>query len=90
MFNGTLGTWKIYQPYFKLKEDANPICSWPYPVLKVHKEMFKKEVERLVLLGVLEVGNYSEWVDPSFAQTQPKPNQVRFQSYFRNLNKDLE
>ena len=36
-FNGTLGTRKIYQPDFELKEDANPICSRPYPVLKVHK-----------------------------------------------------
>ena len=34
--------------------------------------MFKKEVESLVLLGVLGVENDSEWGDPSFAQPKPK------------------
>ena len=51
--------------------------------------MLKKGVERLVLLGVLEVANYSEWVAPSFAQPKPKSNQVRFLSDFINLNKQL-
>ena len=35
---------------------------------KVHKEMLKKEVECLVLLGVLELANDSEWGDPYFVQ----------------------
>ena len=52
--------------------------------------MFKKEVERLVLLGFLEVANYSEWGDPSFTQPKPKSNQVRLVSGFRNLNKELK
>ena len=52
--------------------------------------MFKKEVERLVILGVLEVENYSEWGSPSFPQPKPKSNNVRFLSDFRNLNKHLK
>ena len=44
----------------KLNEDTKPIWSRPYPVPKVHEEMFKKEVEFLVLLGVFEAPNYSE------------------------------
>ena len=52
--------------------------------------MFKKEVERLVLLGVLEVANYSEWGSPYFAQPKLKSNRVRFLSDFRNLNKQLK
>ena len=47
------------------------ICSRPYPVPKVHKEMFKKEAERIVLLGVLEIANDPEWGAPSFAQPKP-------------------
>ena len=66
-----------------------PTCSLPYPVRKVQKEMFKQEVENLVVLGVLELANYSEWVAPSFAKTKPKSNQVHFLSEFRNLNKQL-
>ena len=44
-----------------------PILSRPYPVPKVYEEIFKKEVERLVLLGVLGVANDSEWGAPYFA-----------------------
>ena len=32
----------------------------------------KKKVKRLVLLGVLERANESEWGDPSFTQPKPK------------------
>ena len=45
------------QVYGELKYDAKPICSRPYPVPKVNKEMLKNEVERLVLLRALEVEN---------------------------------
>ena len=87
MFYGTLGTHKIYQVDFELKEDENPIFSRLYPVPKVHEEIFKKEVEHLVILGLLEVSNDSEWGSPSFAETKPKSNQVRFLSDLRNINK---
>ena len=52
--------------------------------------MFKKEVDCLVLLGLLKVANYQEWGAPSFAQPIPKSNQVRFLSDFRNLNRKLK
>ena len=61
-----------------------------YPVPKVYEEMFKNKVERLFLLGVLEVVNNSEWGDPFFAQLKPKSNQVRLLSDFRNKNKNLK
>ena len=47
-------------------------CSLPYPVPMVQKDMFKQEVEHLVILGVLELPNDSEWVAPSFAKPKPK------------------
>ena len=89
LFNVTLSTWKIDPLDFELKQNAKPICSQPYPVPKVHEEIFKKEVERLVLLGVFGVANDSEWGATYFAQPKPKSNQVRFLSDFRNLNKQL-
>ena len=49
--------------------------------------MFKQEVEDLVVLGVLELANDSEWVAPSFEKPNPKSNQLHFLSEFRNLNK---
>ena len=74
LFDGTLGTWKTNTVDFELKEDVNTICLQPYRVPKVHEEMFKKEVERLFLLGFLEVENDSEWGAPSFMQPKPKSN----------------
>ena len=59
LFDETLGTWKTDPVDFGLKEDANPIYSQSYPVPKVQEKMFKKEVERLFLLGDLEVANDS-------------------------------
>ena len=40
LFDGTLGTRKIYLVDLELKEDEEPICSRPYPVTKLHEEMF--------------------------------------------------
>ena len=52
--------------------------------------VFLKDVERLVILGVLEIENNLEWVAPSFAQPEPKSNRVHFLSDFRYLNKQLK
>ena len=52
--------------------------------------MLKKEVERLVLLGVLERSNVSEWGSPAFAQPKPETNQGYFIIDFINLNKQLK
>ena len=57
---------KIDPKYFKLKENDMKTCSLPYTVPKVQKEMFKQEVEHLVVLGDLERANDSEWVAPYF------------------------
>ena len=58
LFYGTLDNWKIDTVDLELKQDMKPIFLRPYPVLKLHEEMFKREVERLFLLGVLDVANY--------------------------------
>ena len=57
MFDGTLRKWNIDLVEFELIEDENPICLRLYPVPKAHKENLKEEVERLVLLAILEVAN---------------------------------
>ena len=53
VFYGTLGTRIKDLVDFELKEDVKPICSRPYSVPKLHEGIFKKEVDILVLLGVL-------------------------------------
>ena len=86
-FDVRLVTWKIDPVYFELKENSNPIYSRPYPVLKVHVEISKNEVERSVLLEVLEIEIDPERGAPYFSQPKTKSNLVRFISDFRNLNK---
>ena len=54
--------------YPELKVNAKPICSRPCLVPKVHKYMFTKDMEHLVLLGVHEILNDLDWGSPSFAQ----------------------
>ena len=45
--------------------------------------MFRKEVKRLVKLGVLEDANDSEWGAPSFAEPKANTNWVRFLLKFK-------
>ena len=52
--------------------------------------MLKKQVERLVPLGVLEVANDSEYGAPSFAQPKTESNRVRFLIGFRDINKRIK
>jgi len=72
LFDGTLGDWNTEPVSFKLKRDAKPYHSKASPITKVHSKTIKKEVKRLVELGVLEWQPTSEWAAPSFIQ--PKKN----------------
>ena len=74
----------------ELKDDVKLVCSRPYPVPRLHESMFRKEVNRLVLLGVLEEANDLEWGVPFFAQTKPKTNCIRLLSEFLKLNRQLK
>ena len=65
--DGTIGTWRTYPVDLELKENGKPVRSQLYSVPKVHEEMFKEEVECLVLLGFPEVEKDSEWGYPSFS-----------------------
>ena len=58
LFDVKLGTRKTDPVEFELKSNTKPICSRPYPVPKVYEEIFKKEVERLVLIWFLDLENY--------------------------------
>ena len=90
LFDGTLDTWNTAPLDLELKDDANPVCSQPCPVPRVHEGTFRKKVQILVKLGVLKVANDSEWGVPSFAHPREKTNQIRFLSDFRNLNRQLK
>lgn len=85
LFDGTLGRWKTEPVKIELKEDAKPVNSRWYPVPRINKETFKKELLRLVEIGVLERVNESEWGTPVFIIPK-KEGTVRFITDFRKVN----
>ena len=89
-FYSILGIWSTILVYLELRDNAKPVCSRPYPVPRVQKTMFRKEVEILVNLVVLEEANYSKWGASSFAKTKAKTNRIIFLIYFRNLTGQLK
>ncbi len=88
LFDGTLGDWKTKPVSFQLKEGASLYHGQAFPVPKIHKDTFIKEVDRLVKLGVLERQPASEWASPLFII--PKKNRtIRFFRNFWEVNKRL-
>ncbi|MGH7974673.1 MAG: hypothetical protein ACREBR_04040, partial [bacterium] len=89
VFDGTLGSFRTSPVSLELKKDAKPSHSRAFPVPRVREETLRKEVSRLVSIGVLEKCGPSEWAAPTFII--PKKNgSVRFISDFRQLNARLK
>ena len=60
IFDGRLGEWNTDPVDLELKEGEKPHSQRHYPMPRVHRDVFKKEIDRLVKLGVLEKTNDSE------------------------------
>jgi hypothetical protein len=54
LFDGMLGDWKLPPVSFELKEGAKPYHGRPYPIPKIHKATLMKEIDHLILIGVLK------------------------------------
>ena len=74
LFDGTLDDWDTELVSFQLNEGARPYHDKLFPILKGHKDIIKKEVQRLCEFGVLKWQPESEWASPLF--TVPKKNQT--------------
>ncbi len=66
LFDGTLGDWKLLPVSFELKEGAKPYHGRPYPIPTIHKATLMKEIDCLILIGVLKWQPSSKWALPSF------------------------
>jgi hypothetical protein len=89
LFDGTLGHWDTEPVDFELKEGAKPYHAKAYPIPHIHEQTLRKEIDRLVKLGVLKKCSDSEWASPTFII--PKKNgTVRVVSDFRKLNSLLK
>ena len=89
MFDETLRKYTGSDYTIELMEDAKPYHAKPFPIPKIHELTLKKEVNRLIKIGVLKKINNSQWAAPTFIIPK-KNNTVRFISDFRELNKTIE
>ena len=91
MFNRTLG---FYDKEIADLELANPntipIHCRPFPVPDKFRDLFKKELDKLVNLGVLRPVKTSAWAFPTFLAVPKKDGTARFLSDFRKLNAVLK
>jgi len=85
LFDGTLGCWETNPVKLELKEGEKPHNSRYYPMPRIHKETFRKELLRLCEIGVLEPIEGSEWGSPTFIIPKNQGT-VRFVTDFRRLN----
>ena len=60
MWDGHLGSIKATRHYIELTEDARPARSHPYRAGPTQRELEKKEVEKMLKKGVIELST-SEW-----------------------------
>ncbi len=86
LFDGMLGDWKLPTVSFELKEGAKPYHGRPYPISNIHKATLMKEIDHLILIGILKWQPSSKWALPSFIIPK-KDHTVRMISDFRELNK---
>ena len=71
-----------------IKKDAKPYHGKAYPIPHIYEQTLRKEVQRLVDIGVLEKCSDSEWASPTFII--PKKNgTVRFITDLRQVNKRI-
>ena len=66
LFDGSLGTWQTAPVDVELKEDPEPHSQRHYLVPHLYKQTFKKELDQLEKVGVLEPVQESEWGSPTF------------------------
>jgi hypothetical protein len=86
LFDGTLGEFNMKPISLQLmNKERKPVHAHPYTVPRSVEQQLRKEIARLVDIGVLEEDFTSEWASPTFAITK-KNGTIRVVSDFRKLN----
>ena len=88
LFDGTLGKWDTDPIDIETKPDHKPSSARYYPVPKINKATFKKELLRLVEIGVLTPVQQSEYGTPVFIIPK-KEGTVRFLTDYRRINQGI-
>ena len=89
LFDGRLGKYNGPPHTIHLKDNVTPYHGKPYKIPQIYEAQLRREVERLVKLGVLKKVNHSEWGAPCFIIPK-KDLTVRFLTDLRELNKRIK
>ena len=85
LFNGELKVYPHQQLHLDIDPSIKPHVSRAYPIPRTQLNTFKKELDRLVEIGVLEKQGRSAWQSGTFIIPK-KDERVRWISDFRALN----
>ena len=89
LFLDQLGTYPHQRVHLEIDKNAKPVVSRPHPVPQRHEDMFKKELDCLFKIGVLERCGAAEWLSPTFCIPK-KDDGIHVISDMRTLNKVLK
>ncbi len=89
LFDGVLRHYVGEQIHLETDPSVTPKQVRYYPIPHVNLALFKRELDRLEKVGVLEKSGRSEWISGTFI-TPKKDNKVRWVSDFRALNKAIK
>ena len=87
-FCGTLGDWATENVDLEINPYSKPLNSRYYQVPIINKEIFRKEIKRLVEIGLLTPLHQSQYSTPVFIIPR-KEGTVRFIMDYRRLNQKL-
>ena len=87
-FDGTLGNWATEPVDLELSPDPKPFNSRYYPVPRINKETFRKDIKRLVEIGVLTPVQQSQRGTTVFIIPK-KEGTVKFITDYHSINHKL-
>ena len=85
LFDDTLGDWETEPVNLELNPYYKPFDSKYYPIPRIKKETFRKDIKRLVKIGVLTPVQQSQYGTPIFIIPK-KEGTMRFIKDYRRLN----
>jgi len=69
-----------------LKVDSKPVKQRPYRLNPRYKEKVRQELDKMIVAGIIELVEESEWVSPMVVQDKMTKGEIRIYVNLRNLN----